>query len=498
MKILTPLLICLFLFGQLSAQTVFNNTYSCRYTTGEQFTPTGKIIQTSDSGYVVAGTTVSGFPTLIKLNQNGDTLWTRKGIQLTPFNAIDLTSMTETLDKGLLLNYSGSLSSILTKTDSAGNVMWSKTFGTLGIRIYLGNIVTKADSSFIAVASYDSIVQTTSVINISSTGIIQGIKVMNYANQIAPTSDGGYIIQGFNGNNCSLTKLDANENITWSKVYTESDPDAFFRLGFVSETNGGGFIFGGGIFSNGDNIYLMKTDSVGNQTWSYNYSLPDFTARDGCVNPDGGATIFYSNAANSVGKSFMVDSTGTVTWTRQYVQNIDFAASAPTIDGGYIACFFGTDAIRVIKTNSLGATSCNDAPATQSRNGLFWSTATGSTATTLRTCTTTVVNEAFTGRVVVSNDACAITGIINPKENTGIQLYPNPASESFTIELDAQFQFAGARFLMFDCLGNKVREENITQQKTTISKNNLAPGIYFWQILNEAESLGSGKIIVQE
>jgi hypothetical protein len=51
---------------------------------------------------------------------------------------------------------------------------------------------------------------------------------------------------------------------------------------------------------------------------------------------------------------------------------------------------------------------------------------------------------------------------------------------------------------LFDCLGNKVKEEKITKEKTSIQTGNLSPGIYFWQMTGENGMLVTGKISVQK
>ena len=83
---------------------------------------------------------------------------------------------------------------------------------------------------------------------------------MDFAEQISPTSDGGFIVIGrsssSNGDVSTnmgqsdfwLVKLDSNGNLQWQKTFGTVDSD----LGkSVQQTSDGGYIVGGYIIKNG-------------------------------------------------------------------------------------------------------------------------------------------------------------------------------------------------------------------------------------------------------
>lgn len=95
------------------------------------------IQQTSDGGYVIAGITYSFGPPggdvyLIKTNSSGDTLWTRN---YGGFSNDGGRSVLQTADGGYVVagySYSFGVDStdvFLFKTDSLGNILWSRTYG---------------------------------------------------------------------------------------------------------------------------------------------------------------------------------------------------------------------------------------------------------------------------------------------------------------------------------------------------------------------------------
>jgi hypothetical protein len=87
---------------------------------------------TNDGGFIVTGPTNDMFVWLVKLNASGDTLWTR-----TFGGALyqESTGVIETSDGGFLISgsatpASGDLQALLVKTDSLGNQVWSRLYGT--------------------------------------------------------------------------------------------------------------------------------------------------------------------------------------------------------------------------------------------------------------------------------------------------------------------------------------------------------------------------------
>jgi len=156
--------------------TLWTKTYG-----GSSFDQGSSIEQTTDGGFIIAGST-SSFGTggddiyLIRTNSTGDTLWTRTygGTNHDEANTVLQTADGGFIALGWTLSFGAGASDVyLIKTDGNGNLIWSKTYG--GANGDGGN-------------------------NIS----------------IAP--DGGYIIAGWgNDNDIYLIKIDVSGNVQWSK-----------------------------------------------------------------------------------------------------------------------------------------------------------------------------------------------------------------------------------------------------------------------------------------
>ena len=111
------LLILSNLFGQITFQKSFTVSPAEKH----------EIYVTNDGGYAVVGRKI------IRLNNLGDTVWTKSYI----FGSSALTGGVQTLNGGYALSGFTNSAGIglrdffLIKTDSLGNVLWSKAYGGL-------------------------------------------------------------------------------------------------------------------------------------------------------------------------------------------------------------------------------------------------------------------------------------------------------------------------------------------------------------------------------
>lgn len=80
------------------------------------------------------------------------------------------------------------------------------------------------------------------------------------------------------------------------------------------------------------------------------------------------------------------------------------------------------------------------------------------------------------------------TGIDNLLENE-INVYPNPASESITVE--------GKNVSFYNQYGQLVLTQELYDQTSTLDISNWQPGIYYYSLSKENENVITGKIIVQ-
>lgn len=76
-------------------------------------------------------------------------------------------------------------------------------------------------------------------------------------------------------------------------------------------------------------------------------------------------------------------------------------------------------------------------------------------------------------------------------------IYPNPMANSATILLNDNLFSVPIMINLYNQLGKKVKTVNLTNPTTTIHKDNLASGIYFYQLIQNNAPIGQGKLIIQ-
>jgi hypothetical protein len=245
--------------------------------------------QTFDGGYILAGFTISlgagsGDILLIKTDANGNVIWAKT---YGGANYDYASSVQQTSDGGYILagtTISLDVSSadiILIKTDANGNVQWAKTYGGTGASSFQqtsdgGYIVAGGTYSFGAGSADIILIKTDANGNIIWAKTYGGTDY-DWASSVQQTSDGGYIVAGYTGSfgagweDIFLIKTDANGNIQWAKTYGGTSIDGAY---FVQQTSDGGYIMAGytGSFgADSADIILIKTDANGNVQWAKTY-----------------------------------------------------------------------------------------------------------------------------------------------------------------------------------------------------------------------------------
>lgn len=313
------------------------------------------ILQTTDGGYVFAGTSRSTNGNKTSPNYGGDDYWIVKldstGAKLweQSFGGSDhdeLRAFRQTSDGGFILggySYSGpsgaktgtnfgSADFWIVRLDSNGNKLWDKTFGG---------------------SDYEELTD------------------------IQVTADGGYILAGFSSSPPSgnknapafrgadywIVRLDSNGNQLWDRSFGGLDADILYA---VQETADGGFLLAGASNSDpsgnktasaygGDDIWLVRLDASGTELWQRSYPSFEGSRQEGAQRiaalADGGFLLGgYFNSTFGVSR---IDADGNLLWQKTYADGGFWSVSAlkQTSDGGFV---FGGPAGILVRINSTG------------------------------------------------------------------------------------------------------------------------------------------------
>ncbi|UCC80029.1 MAG: IPTL-CTERM sorting domain-containing protein [Candidatus Zixiibacteriota bacterium] len=205
--------------------------------------------QTSDGGYIIAGNTTSfgagsNDVWLIKTDSNGDTAWTKtyggadsdggRSVQQTSDGGYIITGTTWSFGPGEYDIY-------LIKTDSSGDTLWTRAYGS---------------------ALYD------------------------YGYSVDVTSDSGYIVAGcwqttvhpYDNKAAYLIKTDTGGDTLWTKIIPFPWPYVTEEAFSVQQTSDDGYIVGGysdPYYGQSNYALLVKTDSAGDTLWVRRFRLVD-------------------------------------------------------------------------------------------------------------------------------------------------------------------------------------------------------------------------------
>jgi Secretion system C-terminal sorting domain/Domain of unknown function (DUF5122) beta-propeller len=466
------------------------------------------IIQTTDGGYAIAGGTDSFGPSgyyfyLVKLNGSGNLLWSKTygGI-----SSVGANSMVQTTDGGYVMaGTSGNPGPVFNDTyvvrvASTGNLLWSKAIGGRGNNIPY-SIVQTSDGGY-AVAGWTDISGSEDflILKLDANGNLQwcrsiGSTGTEYAYSIIQTSDGGYAVAGetnsfgAGGYDMYIVKLDAGGNLQWNR--TVGGP-GFDDASSIIQTSDGGYAVAGGTESfgagNGD-MYIVKLDAGGSLQWTRTVGGTGWDGAKSIVQTtDGGyAVAGLFNGLVAGGDMYIVklNNSGALLWSRTVggTQEERALSIIQTSDGGYAATGptrsfgSGNDDIFVVKFDANGNTCGNmislsslyssggtlGSPTsyiysrTPFDSSLTWTTGTGGTLTTI--CSNIGIQP-------ISNEI--------PASYELYQNYPNPFNPTTKIKFSVPFNKGGDRGLstqlkIYDILG---------REATTLVNEQLKPGTY--------------------
>ncbi len=298
MKNLVVLVACVF----FSFSFLYSNapdTLWTRWYGGKSLEMTYNVCETSDGGFISCGVTYS-FSSgrdiyVIRMDQNGDTLWT-KILGDTALNE-SVISMEKTVDGGYILcgaRYQPDNANdvYLLKIGSEGEFEWETTPGKYKVSESGAWAVQTPDNGYIVAAGFSNgalggagmvIYKTDATGNPTDSAIYDWV----YADRpsaIVTSHDGGYVLAGETNSfephkmETYLLKVDANLDSVWMKLHGDNGV-LDERMKHVSRTSDNGFLMVGaqGQFedaTNAHNYFIVKTDQNGDAQWTKIYGNP--------------------------------------------------------------------------------------------------------------------------------------------------------------------------------------------------------------------------------
>jgi hypothetical protein len=294
------------------------------------------IEQTDDGGFIVVGTTYSfgfGFSDvyLIKTDSNGNVAWTKTfgGSEWEQGNSVQQTNDGGYIIAGSTTSFGpGSWSAYLIRTDSVGDTLWTKAYQH----------------------NYDC-----------------------QAASVRQTEDGGFVVvgsefwtsPGSGGSQDYIVKTDLNGDTLWTRYYTGGEPGELFTYTYASaqgvcETSDNGYFIVGGYE---DKAYLLKLSVNGDSLWTTYFDNSFGTS----IQPTLDGKYIICGGIDSGGGNYdvllmKIDTNGDTLWAKSIGTpdyEIGYSVSQ-TDDGGFIITgitgIYPLFDVYVIKTNTDGDT----------------------------------------------------------------------------------------------------------------------------------------------
>jgi len=302
-------ILCLFIGTFSYGQGTFEKSYN-----DGNWDMANRIRQCNDKGYVILGSSLTGSNVrssyLIKTDSLGEIKWSKY------FNSpLFGNSIEQTIDGGYILSGFGCSGSnngmTVIKTDSIGNINWLKEFN-FGILSYAAmNIVQPFGNNYIIAGSYQVGSGNLDVflLNLDANGNSVWTKTygdggFDIVHDMKKTNDGGFILVGesqlgYHGEyKLDVIKVDSVGNPVWARKYNEG-----LNARSVYPTFDNGYIILGYNYE----MLLMKIDSVGNVKWDKTFN----GIRGGCVIETNDKGLFAMGDNHYVAKT---DSSGNIIW----------------------------------------------------------------------------------------------------------------------------------------------------------------------------------------
>jgi hypothetical protein len=477
------------------------------------------IQQTSDGGYIMAGTYFDAYARIyvVKTDSAGNATWTKF------YSYFDVlgSSIQQAADGGYIISgfsLDVPFSTYIIKINTVGDTLWSK-------KIYNDNhdlgysVIQASDANYVAagittdgttyvnarVTKLDSAGAT--LWNNGYTSAFSFVELIPYSVQQA--NDGGYVMAGYINNTATvydmvLMKTDSDGVYQWNRWYGGNDSDFAYSVQPASDN---GFIMVGETKSFGageKDVYLVKTNSAGDTLWTRTYGGTGIDIGK-CVwqANDGGYIIAgYTESFGAGMKDVYViktDGSGAVQWSRTFGGALDDEAAAvqQTTDGGYILAgyteSFGVNRdMYLIKLDSAGNSACNQANA---------ATVSGFAATQIALYNLipgsvgSIDNYQWVSGIGGSASPICIAGISKAELPDVMEIYPNPARNTFTISFNGQLTVDNGQLEVYNIVGQKVYADEIHSQLSTVNCQ-LNPGIYFVR-LTAGERVFTEKLVVE-
>ena len=425
------------------------------------------VIATNDSCFLIIGQAYNVNNTntevlCIKINSDGDTLWS-KAIGQNNYNLYP-ASVQQTIDSGyVVVGSSSNQSSIfVAKIDVSGNLMWMNNYFVSSDNSEAYSIKQTQDGAFFLsghFANSSPWIYSAFLLKISQTGEYSWAKKYNLsssnfcsAKDMVITND-GFLFYLRLDEYFGVMKTDLLGNIVFNKSYDIYSWDTFENTKFHKTSDSSYIFVTGGYFMDGT---FTKIDIDGNLIWTK------------------GLVLMASDVFETINKEFFIIGNGPLQGVKEKK--------------------IGEPQIGIIKTDSLGneedcGFSTNAQPITDTiiASPATFTSMSGGFVTSFHP----IVNS--TNLSVRSGCVDFLGDIKETESEKEIEVFPNPSKGIFTFDFINEKE---AQIEIYNIFGEIVYQAKLNNQKPEIDLSSKAKGIYFYKLLFPDNKISTGKLII--
>jgi hypothetical protein len=219
------------------------------------------------NGFIIAGADFGNNPSnfIIRLNNNCDIIWTTK---------VDVDKVSRYQDGSFLIikNPNGYDFIKFSAIDDQGLNLWNSQYNSQYYDFAYDIHATNDNCMLINGKSFNDTVNSQFLLKIDNKSNIKWRNEVSNPNQfyVTPTNDDGCVYSVLNASNNKLidiTKLDVNNQITWSNTLYNNYP--FFQSDIKQTSDSGYMLTGSTVIDSHNYGFIIKTNSLGELQWNY-------------------------------------------------------------------------------------------------------------------------------------------------------------------------------------------------------------------------------------
>lgn len=424
--------------------------------------------------YFISGFSSAPEGLLIKINEYGDSMWTKTIIN----NGIETIIATE--DRGCILTGFSDAIKIM-RLDSNGNQVWAFSYGSQEYS-EMEDIKRTSDGNYIA-CGYRFSTGYGIVIKFTGNGILQWLKIyptgsLRVLQSVEELPNQGFIITGGNKDlpidtiKTLLLRIDQSGNIIWEKKYKVFNrpafgdfikklPNEFLLIGGTSDTAN---------VPEKERVYFIRTDTAGNVKFTkfFPYFKQDLYTAAQYINDNrfiiSSFAVSQQYPDTSAAKVIIIDTLGTIIASKNFYSptlldnqffSITLAPNRDILLAGYQNVFWRAEDFLVCRVDSM-------------LNG------------------TTIGINNLTSEI--------------PQEFKVSQNYPNPFNNSTIIKLELP-KSSYINITLYNTAGQEMKKIinsfiNAGIYEINLDMNSEPSGVYFLRIQNENNTFITKKIIL--